>query len=335
MDLGFSDDQAALREMLDDFFAKESSLAVLRGAEPLGFDDRVWRRLSDIGIPVLAVPERSGGGGGGLVDLGIAAELLGRSLAPVPLIEAAVASILLAEVSAIPGLDEIVSGDLIPTVALHPAEQGVARFVPAGAVADIVVALDGDDLVVVRQETKPSHLLNLGAVPLAHCPLEGGTAIASGARANLLHREAVDRWKALTSIALYGVGQKSLEIGLDYVSQRKAFGVPIAVFQTIAHRLADNATALVGSRLIGYEAAWAHDAGRPEAGHLATMAFIFNAQTAFKTASESLHFHGGYGYTLEYDIQLYFRRAKCWPLLAGDLRASCAALARELFNRED
>lgn len=335
MDLAFSEDQAALQAMLDEFFTKESSMSVLRAAEPLGFDDRLWRSLSELGIPVLAVPEQLGGGGGGLVELGVAAEQLGRSLAPVPLIEAAVASMLLAGVPDFSMLKEVVSGDLIPTVALHPAERGVARFVPAGAVADIVVALDGDDLVLVRQETKPSHLPNLGSAPMAHCPLEGRTVIASGPQAHLLHRQAVDRWKALTGLALYGVGQKSLELGLDYATQRKAFGVPIAFFQTIQHRMADNATALVGSRLIGYEAVWAHDAGRPQAGHLAAMSFIFNAETAFKTASESLHFHGGYGYTLEYDIQLYFRRAKAWPLFAGDRRATCAALARDLFDRED
>ena len=48
------------------------------------------------------------------------------------------------------------------------------------------------------------------------------------------------------------------------------------------------------------------------------MALVFAAETAFKSASDSLHFHGGYGYTLEYDIQLFFRRAKAWPLIFGD-----------------
>ena len=58
----------------------------------------------------------------------------------------------------------------------------------------------------------------------------------------------------------------------------------------------------------------------PDADALASMAFLFAAETALKTAGESLHFHGGYGYTLEYDIQLYFRRAKAWSLIAGDPR---------------
>jgi alkylation response protein AidB-like acyl-CoA dehydrogenase len=111
--------------------------------------------------------------------------------------------------------------------------------------------------------------------------------------------------------------------------------VLVATFQTIQHRLADNATALEGARLLAYEAAWAQDVDLPAAaGPLATMSFLFAAETAFRTASESLHFHGGYGYALEYDIQLYFRRAKAWPLLGGDPRAAYADLAHRLFDAE-
>jgi alkylation response protein AidB-like acyl-CoA dehydrogenase len=62
------------------------------------------------------------------------------------------------------------------------------------------------------------------------------------------------------------------------------------------------------------------------------MSFLFASETAFRTASESLHFHGGYGYTLEYDIQLYFRRAKAWPLVDGDRRTGYAELAHLLYD---
>jgi alkylation response protein AidB-like acyl-CoA dehydrogenase len=62
------------------------------------------------------------------------------------------------------------------------------------------------------------------------------------------------------------------------------------------------------------------------------MSFLFASEAAFKTASQSLHFHGGYGYTLEYDIQLYFRRAKAWALVAGDRRAAYGMLAHRLFD---
>jgi alkylation response protein AidB-like acyl-CoA dehydrogenase len=139
----------------------------------------------------------------------------------------------------------------------------------------------------------------------------------------------------LTGAALVGLGTKALEMGIDYAMQRHAFGVLIATFQTIQHRLADNATALDGARLLAYKAAWAADEELPTAATLATMSFLFAAETAFKTASESLHFHGGYGYTLEYDIQLYFRRAKAWPLLLGDPRAEYSRLAHRLFDAQE
>jgi alkylation response protein AidB-like acyl-CoA dehydrogenase len=77
-----------------------------------------------------------------------------------------------------------------------------------------------------------------------------------------------------------------------------------------------------------------HDVESPGAEVYSSMVALFAAEVAFKTAADSLQFHGGYGYTLEYDIQLYFRRAKAWPLLAGDPRLRYAELAHRLYDRE-
>ena len=77
-----------------------------------------------------------------------------------------------------------------------------------------------------------------------------------------------------------------------------------------------------GSALLAYEAAWCDDLGESRAQEVAAMAFIFASETAFRTCREALQFHGGYGVTLEYDIQMFFRRAKAWPLAIGDIRAS-------------
>ena len=352
MNLDFSEEQRTLREMLRDFFEKESPGSVVRAAEPLGSDASLWRKVAGLGLPAIAVPEDHGGGGSGCVELAIAAELLGRSLAPVPLIEAAVACGLLASLGGppglgAPGLGPLVAGERVATVALHPvalhpvaprpAAGEVARLVPAGAIADYVVILRGEELLLAEQPDKPAAAIpNLGAMPLAVCPVPAGAAVlARGPEAVAAHRDAVRRWELLTAAALTGLAARALEIGVGYVLQRRAFGVLIGSFQTIQHRLADNATAVDGARLLAYQAAWAHDAGRPAAADLATMSFLFAAETAVTTASESLHFHGGYGYTLEYDIQLYFRRAKAWPLVAGDRRAGYAELARRLYGSPD
>jgi alkylation response protein AidB-like acyl-CoA dehydrogenase len=337
--LDFSDDQEALRATLRDFFDKESPIATVRAAEPLGFDAALWSKVAELGLASIAVPEDRGGGGAGFVELAIAAELVGQSLAPVPLIEAAVANTLLASVPAGPATESLVAdavaGELQATLALQPCSGGVARLVPAGAVADLVVVLRGDELQLVRQPVKPDPAVpNLGAMPLADCRIDSSIVLAQGPAAVAAHRRAVSWWQALTGAALMGLGWRALEMGVDYVMQRRAFGVLIANFQTIQHRLADNVTALEGARLLAYKAAWAHDVDLPNAAELATMSLAFAAETAFKTASESLHFHGGYGYTLEYDIQLYFRRAKAWPLVAGDGRRAYLDLAHRLFDHE-
>lgn len=334
MNLDFTQEQQALRQTLREFFEKESPTAVVRAAEPLGFDASLWHKVADLGLPAIAVPEDRGGGGAGLVELAIAAELLGQFLAPVPLIEAAAATSVLAPLAGEQLVRAVAAGELLATLALHPAVGQVARLVPAGAVADLVVVLRGDELLLVEQPDKPAAAIpNLGAMPLADCPIPADAVVlARGPEAVAAHRRAVQQWELLTGAALVGLAARALDIGTSYVLQRRAFGVLIASFQTIQHRLADNATAIDGARLLAWEAAWAHDVQRPTAAGLATMAFLFAAETAFKTASESLHFHGGYGYTLEYDIQLYFRRAKAWPLVAGDPRAAYAGLARRMYG---
>jgi alkylation response protein AidB-like acyl-CoA dehydrogenase len=336
VNLDFTDEQQVLRGTLREFFEKESPAAVVRAAEPLGFDASLWRKAAGLGLAAIAVPEDRGGGGSGFVELAIAAELLGQSLAPVPLIEAATASSLLASYAGRRVLEQVVAGELLATLALHPVAGEVARLVPAGAVADLVVVLRGEELLLVEQPAKPAAAIpNLGAMPLADCPIPAGAVVlARGPEAVAAYRRAAAQWQLLTAAALVGIASRALEIGTGYVLQRRAFGVLIASFQTVQHRLADNATAIDGARLLAYEAAWAHDAGRPAAASLASMAFLFASETAFKTAADSLHFHGGYGYTLEYGIQLYFRRAKAWPLVAGDPRAGYARLAHRLYGPE-
>jgi alkylation response protein AidB-like acyl-CoA dehydrogenase len=65
------------------------------------------------------------------------------------------------------------------------------------------------------------------------------------------------------------------------------------------------------------------------------MAFAFAAETAEQVADAALHFHGGYGFMLEYDIQLYFRRVKAWALLDGDGQAELGRLADALWGTKE
>jgi alkylation response protein AidB-like acyl-CoA dehydrogenase len=341
MDLSLSEDQLALRAAFAEFFDSESTLERVRAAEPLGFDQDLWTKLTGTGAVAMGLPEDAGGGGASALDLVLVAEQYGRRIAPVPFPEAAAAGHVLARAGAAELVGGVADGSTLATIALSPAHDGRLRLVPAGAVAEVVVALDGDRLIALRRppgarpHVAPSP--NFGSSPLADWPLDDGeqTVLAAGPHARQLYQDGVSLWQLLTAAALGGLRASALELGVAYVKARKAFGVIIGSFQAIQHRLADVVVAGDGAQLLVFEAAWARDTGQPDAAALASMAFLFNADCAFRTARECLQFHGGYGFTLEYDIQLYFRRAKAWPLALGDSRREYERLADLVYAEHE
>jgi alkylation response protein AidB-like acyl-CoA dehydrogenase len=318
VDLNPTDEQQSIIDVFGALVDRVSPVDQLRVHEPLGFSPDLWQQLVAMGAPGMGVPESDGGGGADVLDLSLAIEALGRRLAPVPLVEHTVSARLLARAGALP--DGVVDGAAIATLALRPAQDHRARLVPAGAVADHVVALDGDDLVVFA--SAPGALVaNLGSAPLADRALASDTAtatttarsvLASGDEARRLHAQALDEWRVLTAAALVGLGLGALTIAVSYVTEREQFGVPIGTFQSLQHGLADVAVALDGAQLLARKAAWAADGRRPEAAQLAAMAFLFAAEQSQRATDRALHYHGGYGFMEEYDIQLFYRRAKGW-----------------------
>jgi hypothetical protein len=225
---------------------------------------------------------------------------------------------------------QILTGEKIAAVALRPVERGGLRLVPAGAVADLIVALDGDQLLVapLAGDAPRRSPDNLGAQPLAECQLDAGAlALASGENARAAYETAIGEWKLLTAAALVGLSEQAHAIALDYIKIRKAFGITIGSFQTVAHRIADDGVLIDGAYLLCLEAAWTTDEGLSDTARLSSMAFINAAETAGKVAGDALHVHGGIGFTMECDIQLYFRRAKAWALVYGDPRQELQRLA--------
>jgi alkylation response protein AidB-like acyl-CoA dehydrogenase len=314
VDLNPTDEQQSIIDVFGALVDRVSPVAQLREYEPLGFSPALWQQLVTTGAPGMGVPEADGGGGAGVLDLSLAIEALGRRLAPVPLIEHAVTARLLARAGALPG--GVVDGESIATLALRPSHGRTARLVPAGAVAAHVVALDADDLVLVT--SPPGALVeNLGAAPLADRALTADavasrSVLASGDDARRLHTQAVDEWRVLTAAALVGLGLGALTIAVAYVTGREQFGVPIGTFQSLQHGLADVAVALDGAQLLVRKAAWAADGDLPVAAELSAMAFLFAAEQSQRATDRALHYHGGYGFMEEYDIQLFYRRAKGW-----------------------
>ena len=299
-----TDEQRELDDAVGRLLSKTSSPEQVRDAEATGFAADVWQGLARIGLF-----DAAASGEASLADLAVVARRAGAHLAPVPLAESIVAARMM--------------GAWDGDVAVF-APNGLA-LVPGGAVATKVVVADAGKLVtgpVVDRTRHPS----LGANALAAVTL-GATSPRPGDAAR-----ALDEWRVLTAAMLAGLARAALDLAIAYVKERHQFGVPIGSFQTIQHRLADVHTAVDGARLLAAEAAVALDDDDPDGPALAAMAFDWCGQVAEDAAAASLHFHGGYGFMLEYDVQLYVRRAKAWRLVLGDPRRQRLEIAHRLWG---
>jgi alkylation response protein AidB-like acyl-CoA dehydrogenase len=120
---------------------------------------------------------------------------------------------------------------------------------------------------------------------------------------------------ALILLAAWAVGAAThaQQITVQYAKDREQFDKPIGAFQAIAHYLADGETRLDGARTLVHEAAWAQANGRPVT-RLAPMAKLFAGEMLRDLTAAGQQIFGGVGFTLEYDIQLFFRRAKALQL---------------------
>jgi alkylation response protein AidB-like acyl-CoA dehydrogenase len=326
VDLALSDEQRELVTSFANLFAKSSSPEQVRAAEPVGFDAALWRTLLDTGAVTMGVAEERGGWGASLLDLALVAEQLGRAVAAAPLLEAQVAARLLASVGtpvALEALAPVLADEQLVSLAVRPARGGLAALAPAGAVCDALVVLDADALRLVPVGDGDRTVVdNLGSAPLADVRLGGGTVLAEGADAVAAFDAAVDEWLTLVAAALVGSGTVALEVACTYATERRAFGSPIGSFQGVSHPLADDATNLDGARLLVHKAAWELDRGGSRGRELAAMAFAFASTTAEKATYDALHTHGGYGFMLEYDVQLHWRRVRGWPRVWGDSEAA-------------
>ncbi|MDP1806071.1 MAG: acyl-CoA dehydrogenase family protein, partial [Acidimicrobiales bacterium] len=316
MDLSFTPDQDALREATTRLYAKESHGERVREAEAAGIDPALWHGVVQMGLPTMAVPEPLGGAGASLTDLAVAVEVHGAHVGTVPLVETAVAARLLATLAD----DEVAAGWLArlvdgasAAVCLQPLTQPAARALVAyAAVADLVLVLGPDGLEAIEGPVAPSRSALSG---LAIAEVGAGHGRPLGGQAGpLAYDRALDEWRALTAVAQAGLARASLDVGLQYAKDRHQFGVPIGSFQVLQHRFADLHTRVDGSRLLAYQAVWAHDEGDPTGPGRAAQASWYCGAVAEESAEFSLHVHGGYGFMLEYDVQLHLRRAKATRL---------------------
>jgi alkylation response protein AidB-like acyl-CoA dehydrogenase len=333
-------EQQALFDSFGSMLDKYSTNAVVRSAEPLGFDENLWAIFKKSGGVSMSMPASVGGEGAGLVDLCLVAEQCGRHLAPVPFVESAVASRLLARSGAEGGRTEmsrVLEDGRLATVALSVTGDESEQLIPAGALADAILGLCQGKLIIASWSKPPNLAKNIGSAPLAFRSLADCTdqeTIAEGDSAHRLITEARLEWKLLTSAALVGIGEGALSLAVQYGLDRSAFGVPIGSFQAISHRLADVHSGLAAVRMLVRKASWFADYEPNGAPPLMLMAFLTAMKYSMEAATAAIHVLGGVGFTVESDAQLYFRRVKAWSLAGADPSGDLVSISEMMFGQD-
>lgn len=328
--------------------------------DPVGYSPELWTQLAELDLLGLLLPEQYGGSEMSMLEGVILYEELGRSLIPTPHLVSCVASAGAlvragSDEQRAEWLPKLADGSVIMTPAwLEPgnsfgpagvqvrAEAAGDGFTITGTKVHVGFASAADRLVVLARTGDADEAVDLFLVDpnAAGVTLTQQHSISSDTQYRIdldgVAVSAADRigdagtgwgaWQSvmdevmiLSAAQANGGADYALEITVQYSKDREQFDKPLGAFQALAHDMADAKTAIDGSMVLTYEAAWAHSTGRSLA-RLAPMAKSFACTTYRDTTAMAQQIFGGVGFTLEYEIQLYFRRAKQLQLSWNDTR---------------
>jgi alkylation response protein AidB-like acyl-CoA dehydrogenase len=320
VDFDFSDEQYLLRDTVRDLLAKESTPAAVRAAweSDSGRSPERWRKLGEMGVLGLLVPEQYGGSGMDEVDMVLVLEESGRSVLPEPVLEsAALAAPLISRAGSDAlkqeWLPKLAGGSAVATVGLASSPY------VADASADLVVLeRDGEIHAVTRDRVTLQPLKSVdGARRIAKVTAETGDDTLLGTSQD--HGQWLfDHAAAATAAQLVGVASALLDQTVEYAKAREQFGRKVGSFQAVQHRLAEMLLQVESARSAVYYAAYALANELPDASVAASVAKAA-ANDAERFANHwSLQLHGGIGFTWEHDLHLWLKRGKALEWAYGD-----------------
>ncbi len=339
MDFGLSEDQREIqrtaRELLSDRARWER---VREHAENRRSDEALWKELSELGWPGIAVAEEYGGQGLGAVALSVLCEELGRVVAPVPFLPTVLCATLIEHAGEqqqrerwLPGL---ASGETLGAVGV--ARDGVAELVVGGAQAGaaqggVIVLLEGDSARVL--DPAEADIEPVESIDPTRSAARISTDLGAGEALTGDVAGAVDRALIAVASELVGVSERALEMTLEYVKERRQFGVPVGSYQAVSHRCAQMLLDTEKARSLSAFAAWAADADPLKLAEAAAMAKAAASDAGREVTAGAIQAHGGIGFTWEADVHWLYKRAQidaAWLGGAKYHRARVAAMLGEL-----
>jgi alkylation response protein AidB-like acyl-CoA dehydrogenase len=323
MDFDLTDDQKEIKRVAKELLAARSSFAKVREAAEAGkYDDALWRELRELGWPGIAVAEEHGGQGLGAVELAVLLEELGYACAATPFLSTAVAAAVI-QAAGTPEqqarwLPELASGE-------STAGLGTADLMADGVGAAVAVVIDGPDAYLL-EAPKAETLVSIDSTRRFATVDANGDGEPLGAH-------AVARIHGAIAAEIVGVCQRALDMTLEYVKDRKQFGVPVGSFQAVSHRCAQMLLHTESARSAAYYAAWAADADPDRLAEASALAGAAAADGGREVTASAIQNHGGIGFTWEADVHWLYKRAQLDAAMLGGARRHREALARSAADR--
>jgi len=369
MDFSYSEEHNDLKNLSSEILTDFSEMERLKKLEAEGpyFDKELWQKLVESGIHCASLPTTLGGMGMDYNAATLVAEVIGRTVVSIPYIPCIVSTALpllseLSDSEVLSLLQKITSGESIASAALlEPGNENVTRplssaleqngtWVVTGSKHCVPYA--GDASTVMVNATMEDSTLWLGLVntkqegveliaqqctagePQFHINFNKAKAhcIAQGDKAKAL----IEKSQAMTTVAYcamaVGAADKMTRISGEYTSERKQFGVAIATFQAVAHRLADCYIDTECLKIITAKAASDINNGEYLADSV-SMAKIWCSDVLHRISHAAQHVHGGTGIDRDYHLFRYCLWAKQLELSFGHAKIHLAKLADSIENK--
>jgi alkylation response protein AidB-like acyl-CoA dehydrogenase len=361
------------REAGRDFIVQSGSVSLARRlhSDAVPFERNWWQQAAELGWTMLLAPERAGGGspsGEGVIDLVDIAELCGAHVAPGPLLVTSAIVAGLAQPEARRNHDEVLAGILEGTTVAAWAAPPLAGITPGvtarregecwvlsgdveavefGSEADVLwIAAESEDGIthfLVPTEHAGVAVVPTGSIDLVRpfarvtftdALLPDAMVAVDGMHGRAVLRAQLRCMNLLQVAESVGALRRVFEFTVEWGMERYSFGRPLASYQALKHRYADDVTHLYACRALLAAAARAVQDGAPEADRLVSAAKAYVGEVGVQIVQDSCQLHGGLSQTMEHDLHIYLRRVMLCRALYGSVREHRINVARTAFEGE-
>ncbi|MBO9352379.1 hypothetical protein GG851_00120 [Bordetella petrii] len=373
MDLLLDEQEIEIREAAAEFLAGECSPALVRKVEAGAprYSAELWSKFAANGWLQLCLSEAAGGQGLPLWYLALLFELTGKYIAPIPL-HATMVPALAIDRHGSPGqrklLEEVVNGKLILSHAVvdrlgrwSPERPGVEGRVEGAELVlngtkSFVDSFDASSLCaltyrdagaggkpgVVLVPTDAAGIESVALLPMAkddeaivhfnnvRVPLSARIGAPEAGQAIAI--EMMDIASVLYASQMAGAAGHTLAMAVEHAKERVAFGQPIGAFQAIQHMSANMLNGVDGSTLLAREALWRMEQKLPYRVNVA-QAKSFANEHCMMVCRSAQQIHGGMGFMLEFDLNLWYRRVGSWSLRGGTSAEHRRTVAAALLDQ--